>query len=50
MNVFVLESDEFDDIPVKLNNILKEVSNDVEYLPELQVSFYKSIHNYCYCT
>ncbi|XP_025419497.1 uncharacterized protein LOC112689843 isoform X2 [Sipha flava] len=29
------ESDEFNDIPMKLNNILKEVSNDVEHLPEL---------------
>lgn len=35
-----LESDEFDDIPIKLNAILKEVSYDVEHLPELQVSFY----------
>lgn len=34
-----LESAEFDDIPVKLNNILKEVSDDVEHLPELLVSF-----------
>lgn len=35
-----LESDEFDDIPIKLNTILEEVSYDVEHLPELQVSFY----------
>lgn len=36
--VLFLESDEFDDIPIKLNAILKEVSYDVEHLPELQVS------------
>ncbi|XP_060878236.1 uncharacterized protein LOC132950711 isoform X3 [Metopolophium dirhodum] len=32
------ESDEFDDIPIKLNTILKEVSYDVEHLPELQAA------------
>ncbi|XP_050053352.1 uncharacterized protein LOC114124456 isoform X2 [Aphis gossypii] len=32
------ESDEFDDIPIKLNTILQEVSYDVENLPELQAA------------
>ncbi|XP_025197941.1 uncharacterized protein LOC112596463 isoform X3 [Melanaphis sacchari] len=32
------ESDEFDDIPIKLNTILQEVSDDVENLPELQAA------------
>ncbi|KAL5240559.1 hypothetical protein ACI65C_007969 [Semiaphis heraclei] len=32
------ESDEFDDIPIKLNTILEEVSHDVEHLPELQAA------------
>jgi len=40
VSVFLLESDEFDGIPIKLNTILEEVSHDVEHLPELQVSFY----------
>lgn len=33
------ESEEFDCIPVRLNKILENVINDVELLPELQVSF-----------
>lgn len=39
-----LESDEFDEIPIKLNKILEEVSNDVEHLPELQVSLLQSLN------
>ncbi|XP_022162051.1 uncharacterized protein LOC111027877 isoform X2 [Myzus persicae] len=32
------ESDEFDDIPIKLNTILEELSYEVEHLPELQAA------------
>lgn len=35
-----LESSESEDIPIKLKDILIEVSDEVKHLPELQVSFY----------
>ncbi|VVC27014.1 Hypothetical protein CINCED_3A017071 [Cinara cedri] len=36
IHFIINNSEEFDEIPVKLNKILEEVSNDIENLPELQ--------------